>query len=419
MMDDVVGLVMVQVISNLGTNFNTITVVRPILVSLAFAILVPLACSFLLKPITLSLNHYRQTHPAARISTCLQFRYTALAIHTALLVALVAGASYAGTSNLFAAYIAGATISWWDNEVPHPTGCTSTEQANPAEERTSRTEPTPGEYVPLEQSTTTYSRDEIHGIQEADVATRNARTQPTKDLLVEEIETTGTAVYERYYQQPVSRILQTFFFASIGFSIPISRMFSGDIVWRGIVYAMLMTLGKLVCGLWLVRFSVGPVKYGLLGVMSKVKLLPFPYLWGKTSTSPRTARMSNEFKSERGTPGVQPSAASTNEPSHTPSPPHPFSLQPSLILALAMTARGEIGFLISAVAESGGVFASATDRGSESDIFLVVTWAIVLCTIIGPLGAGFCVRRVRALEERKEQEQEGAGRDVLGVWGVG
>lgn len=84
-----------------------------------------------------------------------------------------------------------------------------------------------------------------------------------------------------------------------------------------------------------------------------------------------------------------------------------------------MTARGEIGFLISAVAESKGVFSSTNvPPATESDIFLVVTWAIVLCTILGPLGVGLAVRRVKTLEERKNREREGAGRDVLGVWGV-
>jgi hypothetical protein len=84
-----------------------------------------------------------------------------------------------------------------------------------------------------------------------------------------------------------------------------------------------------------------------------------------------------------------------------------------------MCARGEIGFLISGVAESRGVFSASGEASDEpTDIFLVVTWAIVLCTIIGPLGVGLSVRRVKKLQARKNKQQEGAGRDVLGVWGV-
>lgn len=85
-----------------------------------------------------------------------------------------------------------------------------------------------------------------------------------------------------------------------------------------------------------------------------------------------------------------------------------------------MCARGEIGFLISGVAESNGIFSATGPASADepSDIFLVVTWAIVLCTIAGPLGVGLSVRRVKKLQQRKNKLQEGTGRDVLGAWGV-
>jgi Kef-type K+ transport system membrane component KefB len=417
MMDDVVGLVMVQVISNLGGNFSAVTIVRPIAVSIGFAIFVPLACAFIIKPITLFLNSYREAYLDNSISKAFGLRHTAFVIHTTLLLALVAGSSYAGISNLFAAYIAGATISWWDSEVPHPGGQATIGQASPAEEKTSRTEPTSGNNEPSEETSTKRSGEDIHAVHDGDVATPNTTQPPSNSTSSKKEErASGTAVYERYYHRPVSKILQPFFFASIGFSIPMTRMFSGEIVWKGIVYAILMTFGKLVCGLWLVRISLVPVKDGLRGVLSKLKLLSTPHFWGKKSTPESTTRTS---QSEGTTEPQAPVTRVAPTPNDNPSPPPPLSLHPPLILALAMTARGEIGFLISAVAESGGVFRSDTDGSRESDIFLVVTWAIVLCTIIGPLGVGFCVRRVRALEERKEREQEGAGRDVLGVWGVG
>jgi Kef-type K+ transport system membrane component KefB len=422
MMDDVVGLVMVQVISNLGGNFSAVTVVRPIAVSVGFAIFVPLACSFFLKPATLFLNRFREAHPNTATCRVFGFRHTAFAIHTALLLALVAGSSYAGTSNLFAAYIAGATISWWDSEVPHLISQATTDQAHPAEEKSSRTDPTPGENSPSEQSTATRPETIFHAkIEGGAVAPDATRSLDNSTMSSsQEHETSGRAVYERYYHHPVSKILQPFFFASIGFSIPITRMFSGEIVWKGIVYAIIMTFGKLVCGLWLVRFHLVPIKNGIRGALSKVKMPSTPHVWGKKSTPESTSQMSQceGRATELQPPGASATAVLSSQ-NDTLSPPHPFSLQPPLILALAMTARGEIGFLISAIAESGGVFKSAFDSGSESDIFLVVTWAIVLCTIIGPLGVGFCVRRVRALEEMKERLHEGSGRDVLGVWGVG
>lgn len=77
-----------------------------------------------------------------------------------------------------------------------------------------------------------------------------------------------------------------------------------------------------------------------------------------------------------------------------------------------MVSRGEIGFLISSLADSNGIFST----GGNDDIFLIVTWAIVLCTVVGPVGVGLLVKRLKRLE--MEKEEGGGGRDVLGVWGV-
>lgn len=98
--------------------------------------------------------------------------------------------------------------------------------------------------------------------------------------------------------------------------------------------------------------------------------------------------------------------------------PNPKSLYPAAILGCAMTARGEIGFLISSIAESNKIFAKSSDKESSSEIFLVVTWAIVLCTIIGPLAVGLIVNRVNKLQRGVEKEGRVVSADVLGAWGV-
>ena len=88
-------------------------------------------------------------------------------------------------------------------------------------------------------------------------------------------------------------------------------------------------------------------------------------------------------------------------------------------MGLAMVARGEIGYLIASLAESTGVFKNH-DQGSKEDgssqIYLVVVWAITLCTIIGPISVGVLVRRVRRLQKASEGSQE--IKDPLGSWGV-
>jgi Kef-type K+ transport system membrane component KefB len=411
MMDDVVGLVMVQVISNLGgDNFSWITVVRPVLVSVAFGVLAPLVCLLVVKPLTLWLNKYRAANSTAVMNKIFARRSAVFIIHTLILIGLVTGATYAGTSNLFAAYIAGATISWWDSEVPHPaTGSKEAVRKEPSIR-------TAGDQQPLPSSQTGDSK-----------TTRDTPTDKEGEPVAPTHPSTGdghanelcgSAIYEHYYHPSVSKILQPFFFASVGFSIPITRMFKGSIVWRGIVYTVLMAFSKFVCGFWLVRFTTSSTssKNTVGRMLSKVKAPSVPHLWGKSKPSSTISQAG--ASDARPTPTNPPSTATDHCSSAKPA--KPFSLHPPLILALAMCARGEIGFLISGVAEANGIFSASGETSSEpSDIFLVVTWAIVLCTIIGPLGVGLSVRRVKKLQERKEKQQEGAGRDVLGVWGMG
>src|ERR1700760_4486013 len=122
MMDDVVGLVMVQVVSNLGRAGNDISpaiVIRPILVSLGFAVITPLVCAFAVKPLTEAINKRRKADPNGRLDKLLCKRQTAFLIETLILIGLITASSYSGSSNLFASYIAGAAISWWDSEIPH------------------------------------------------------------------------------------------------------------------------------------------------------------------------------------------------------------------------------------------------------------------------------------------------------------
>lgn len=419
MMDDVIGLIMVQVISNLGgDSFSWIVIVRPVLVSIAFAVIVPVACLHALKPATIFFNRYREAHPKEGLDRLMNKTQTAFVFHTTLLIGLVTGATYAGTSNLFAAYIAGAVISWWDSELPHPDVNRTISQVQV--HRKTNTAPTS---TPEQSKNERQCCGSIEGSAHTplDIKTRlgasnSVDTQPFHALttLGSNQDTSGSAIYHQYYHPAVSKILQPLFFASIGFSIPITRMFRGAIVWRGMVYSILMISAKAVCGVWLVRFSIMPGKDNIDHFLAKLKQLSVPNFWRWSRSAQKKTKPSPNDTAEI-------SSSNTSNPlaCSSPNPPKPFSLHPPLILALAMCARGEIGFLISGVAESNEIFTSAEDVSADSsDIYLVVTWAIVLCTIVGPLGVGLSVRRVRSLQGRKNKQQEGSGRDVLGVWGV-
>jgi len=196
--------------------------------------------------------------------------------------------------------------------------------------------------------------------------------------------------------------------ASIGFAIPITKMFSGPILWRGLVYTILMIMGKLFTGLVLVRFDMTP----FLFLRSKRQLQEKSK--SDSSQSPTTAPSSSQNSETRD----QQDTENTYRKRH-PSPAlKPKSLYPAAILGSAMVARGEIGFLISSLAESTGVFRSASDdENGSSETFLVVTWAILLCTVLGPLSVGALVKRVRRLQ--MDERARGTGKvDPLGVWGV-
>lgn len=434
MLDDVVGLVMVQVISNLGGTgapVSAVTVVRPVLVSVAFVVVAVILCRFLVRPVTVVLNTWRITHGGWGLDGLLRRRETALTLHTALLIVLVAGSSYAGTSNLFASYIAGAVISWWDSEVPHLEH-PPTQSGGVGGKRAAQTNPLARH--PNEDGTTPAPTS---------VSDHIPKTMASPS-------TSGSEIFEHYYHPAVKWVLQPFFFASIGFSIPITSMFSGPTIWKGVVYAALMVIAKLFCGLWLVRLP-GAIAW----LKSKIKnhaidgsksshtastpsRRPDPAMPGddrpeitaigrgappaNTATDAETSV--NEVEPPTGTPtttSTETSSSRTEARNTAPNPPKPRSLYPASILGLAMVPRGEIGFLISAVAQSNGVFGGGRDS-SESEIFLVATWAIVLCTIVGPVCVGLMVRRVRNLENKAVSSARSGGdaswRDVLGVWGV-
>ncbi|KAF5011995.1 hypothetical protein FDECE_1935 [Fusarium decemcellulare] len=400
MMDDVVGLIMVQVVSNLGGDaFDAVTVVRPVLVSLAFATVIPILCKFLVVPITTKLNAFREAHPSGKVARALSMRKTAFIIHTAYLLGLVVGATFAGTSSLLAAYIAGATISWWDSEVPH------------------------------------ISNEVVSSVQTSETETTQAEgwdntgtsEQIQRPLALE--DGSGMEIYHHYYNAAVEHILKPFFFASIGFSVPITKLFSGPIAWRGVIYTLLMTVSKLACGTWLISFTNPLRSFQHLAQRLSTMFKSKPLVPGaqcadpNPSTPPQTRDDASEPTEERDAVPLEPLPDTNNRPvspevrNSTPKPEKAVSLYPACIVGLGMVARGEIGFLIAALAESKGIFGRPAD-GQPSDLFLIVTWAISLCTVIGPICVGLLVNRVRKLESGSQKRRGEGKRNVLGAWGV-
>ena len=130
MLDDVVGLIMVQVISNLGDGpVRPITVLRPIIVSCGLVLVLCLICRFVLRPLGNIAVPRVPVRPAVKETLKRSGKSLKVVLDFLVLTGLVAGATYAGTSNLFAAYLAALLVSWLDGLLNVP-GATALEIYN-------------------------------------------------------------------------------------------------------------------------------------------------------------------------------------------------------------------------------------------------------------------------------------------------
>lgn len=341
MIDDIAGLVMLQVISNLGDgSFTAVSVIRPVFVSFGLIVITALMCWLLVLPATrhATSNQWKLPESAPVYFVC----------HTLLLFGIVTGATYAGASLLTAAYVTGAAISWWDKlEFEHEdVEMSSWTEPNLGEE--SQAQSTGYEHSSPngtdQNSTNGYNSNGSYS-QEMEASTGSESIESTGSSTQLASKVTGLEVFEKFYSQPLGRILRPLFFASVGFSIPITQMFIGLLLWRGLVYSVLMAASKLMCCLWLIR----------LKSRSKTNNYAIP------------------------------------------------------LLGLSMVPRGEIGFLVASLAESKGVFGNHLSAGGSSEVYVIVVWAVVLCTMVAPICVGFLVRKIKLVDAD--------GGSSLGVWG--
>ena len=223
MMDDVVGLALVQVISKLGSissSLHAITVVRPIFVSIGLAISVLLMCRYLVRPISI----WIRGPDSSAVTRAIRMHPTeaTLIVHTALLFGIVAAASYAGTSTLFAAYLAGTSISWYYSEVAQSikveaaklTDVTQS-RANEPVQQAAHNENNATKNEKRNTSDIGIDRDEQLDTPEV------ANTQEAREPVEQNCETVwaqgslnGALIYEEYIEQPLARVLKPLFFAS-------------------------------------------------------------------------------------------------------------------------------------------------------------------------------------------------------------
>ncbi|SPO01523.1 related to Na+/H+ antiporter [Cephalotrichum gorgonifer] len=278
LLDDISGLIMVSVIHQLGPiadnpSINIGWIIgRPIVASVALAALTPLICKFLFSPL---FRRYLEPHLP-------RFKHASnMVLMTVVLSAFIAISSYAGASVLYGSFLAGAFLS----------GLPSTHSDGPfAVESREQGEAQPGKMPTF-----------VHS-------------------------------FERYLHGAQTYVLQPLFFASIGFAIPFSKLWTGEAIWRGLVATVVMVIAKAAVGMCV---PVGDLVGGgdRRGVLKRT--------W-----------------------------------------------KPATFLGMAMVARGEIGLLIIQVGLNQTPFLS-------EEAFVTAAWAIILNTIVGPVSVGVLLGRQR------------------------
>lgn len=291
--DDVTGLVMSSVISDLGSlsgggsqpNLGWL-IGRPILASALMAILTPVLSKYVFAP-------FFRRYVERRFAKYDHLSNIVLMI--LVLCAFISIAAYAGTSVLFGAFLAGSFLTYLPSKHPE------------------------GPFVVM-------SREE---------GEQQKHKSPT-----------FVHTFECYVLDALQYVLAPLFFASIGFAIPFVQLWTGEAIWKGVVYTLLMLIGKVVVGFWLPIWQL--------------------------------------FKREQENDEEKP-AAPTDSPKEGLVLRLKPALQPALLLGFAMVARGEIGLLIVQIGYN------ETSYVSEAG-FLTAIWAILLNTILGPIAVGLLVK---------------------------
>ncbi|KAI9367992.1 Cation/H+ exchanger [Aspergillus egyptiacus] len=195
--DDVVALVMLSVISDLGklgqgSDVNLGWLIgRPIVASIAMAIVTPIVTKYVFAPI---FRRFIEYHFA-------RFDHVSnIILMTLVLCAFISIAAFTGTSVLFGAFLAGTFLTYIPSKHPD------------------------GPFVVL-------SREE--GEREKDKSPTFVHT------------------FERYLLDVLKYLMEPLFFSSVGFAIPFLQLWTGKRIWRGIVYTLLTAFSKFIVGVWI------------------------------------------------------------------------------------------------------------------------------------------------------------------------
>ena len=168
---------------------------RPIVASIAMSIVTPLVTKYLFAPIFRRFIEYH----FARFD-----HISNIVLMTLVLSAFISIAAFTGTSILFGAFLAGTFLTYLPSKHPE------------------------GPFVVM-------NREE--GEREADKSPTFIHT------------------FELYLLDVQKYLMEPLFFASIGFAIPFVELWTGERIWKGIVYTLLMGFAKV--GRYLSTWTTG------------------------------------------------------------------------------------------------------------------------------------------------------------------
>lgn len=170
------------------------------------------------------------------------------------------------------------------------------------------------------------------------------------------------------YINPLHKsLLEPLFFASVGFTIPFFDLLNAKIAWRGVVFGILSLVTKALTGFWILLWSTFDQGSSRTDILEQEQ--PTDQMDAQQSEIDRQTHLFQSLK-----------------PAKKLKFPDEHSLLASLLLGMSMIARGEVSLLIANIAYT-------TKGPLQEESFLVCIWAILICTVVGPVGVGILARK--------------------------
>lgn len=263
-MDDVVAFILAKILSILGSSSGGSGALgagigRAIGVTVGLAVVFVPISRWILKPLYRQLMARRERWEHKSWGG----QGLVLIVMALLWIGMIAAAGYGGTSPLYGVYLAGLITSYLQRttaDTAKIANINTQAGAAPGSESTESVNPiTRAQSFPMGPTYRTRSSDHPPSAQTSQFALSPPSTDDKKansDQEEQHDHLSFVATFETYLFPVMTYLLLPLFFGSIGYSIPFVALWTGEAIWRGIVYAILMIFGKIITGIWLVLWPI-------------------------------------------------------------------------------------------------------------------------------------------------------------------